>query len=208
MMYLIIIFVSPLYFLIKGKIGGLILNAILYCVAVVFLVTIVFSWVGFPFWLLAVGHAAWHYRRDLMMEHAEMIVTKVTDAQVKGQAMQRGEFNFDSSDIKKCPMCAETIKYEAKLCKHCGHKFSEEEGRMPAIGVGTSPSPSKPGESSMGASTAQTCPNCQEPLSATTRFCHSCGGEVEKPSIPTCSQCGKAVTPGAQFCGGCGSKLK
>ena len=24
-------------------------------------------------------------------------------------------------------MCAETIKYEAKLCKHCGHIFSEEE---------------------------------------------------------------------------------
>jgi hypothetical protein len=127
MMYLVIIFIPPLYFLIKGKIGGLILNAIIYCVAVAFLVTIVFSWVAFPFWLLAVGHAVWNYRRDLMMEHAEMIVTKVTEAQGKGKIVQQGESYVDPADTKKCPMCAETIKYEAKLCKHCGHKFSEEE---------------------------------------------------------------------------------
>lgn len=31
------------------------------------------------------------------------------------------------SDVKKCPKCAETIKFEAKICKHCGHEFSEKE---------------------------------------------------------------------------------
>lgn len=126
MMYLVIIFVSPLYFLIRGKIGGLILNAILYCLAIAFWVTIVFSWLGVIFWILAVGHAVWHHRRDLMMEHTEMIVTRITEAQVKGQIVQQRESHIDLADTKKCPMCAETIKYEAKLCKHCGHKFSEE----------------------------------------------------------------------------------
>ena len=24
---------------------------------------------------------------------------------------------------KKCPMCAESVKYEAKICKHCSHEF-------------------------------------------------------------------------------------
>jgi hypothetical protein len=28
---------------------------------------------------------------------------------------------------KKCPMCAEYIKLEARRCKHCGYEFSEEE---------------------------------------------------------------------------------
>ncbi len=31
------------------------------------------------------------------------------------------------ADEKKCPACAETIKAEAAVCKHCGHRFSEEE---------------------------------------------------------------------------------
>jgi hypothetical protein len=28
---------------------------------------------------------------------------------------------------KKCPDCAEYIKLEARVCKHCGHRFSDEE---------------------------------------------------------------------------------
>jgi cation transport ATPase len=31
------------------------------------------------------------------------------------------------TDTKKCPMCAEFIKEDALVCKHCGHHFSEEE---------------------------------------------------------------------------------
>jgi hypothetical protein len=28
---------------------------------------------------------------------------------------------------KKCPQCAEIIKVDARVCKHCGHEFSEDE---------------------------------------------------------------------------------
>jgi len=30
-------------------------------------------------------------------------------------------------DERKCPQCAEVIKKQAAVCKHCGHKFSAEE---------------------------------------------------------------------------------
>jgi predicted amidophosphoribosyltransferase len=26
---------------------------------------------------------------------------------------------------KTCPMCAESVKYGAKICKHCGHQFTQ-----------------------------------------------------------------------------------
>jgi hypothetical protein len=35
--------------------------------------------------------------------------------------------SHDLTDDKKCPKCAETIKYEAKICKHCGHEFTDKE---------------------------------------------------------------------------------
>jgi hypothetical protein len=32
-----------------------------------------------------------------------------------------------SIDTKKCPACAELIKFEARVCKHCGYNFSVDE---------------------------------------------------------------------------------
>jgi len=30
-------------------------------------------------------------------------------------------------DQKKCPKCAETIKFEAQVCKHCGYEYDIQE---------------------------------------------------------------------------------
>ena len=79
MMFLVIFFISPLYFLIRKKWWGFILNSIIYGIAVVFLVTVIFFWVGIFFWMLGVGHAGWVLRYELMEKQAELIAEKFAD---------------------------------------------------------------------------------------------------------------------------------
>ena len=79
MMYLCIIFASPIYFLIRKKWGAFILNSILYVLACLCVLTIVLIIFGVVFWALAVGHAGWHLRKELMVQHADLIATKMAE---------------------------------------------------------------------------------------------------------------------------------
>ncbi|MCS3648827.1 putative Zn-ribbon and HTH transcriptional regulator [Salinibacter ruber] len=46
----------------------------------------------------------------------------------RSKEKQSASQTFDPDEHeKKCPMCAEYIKLEARRCKHCGHEFSDEE---------------------------------------------------------------------------------
>jgi len=79
MMYLCIIFASPVYFIVRQKWGGFVLNSILYGLACLCILTIVGLAVAPVFWALAVGHAGFTYRKDLMAHHADLIATKMAE---------------------------------------------------------------------------------------------------------------------------------
>jgi len=60
----------------------------------------------------------------LVVEEVEPEEKQRTSKKKRSSSSQ--EFDPDEHD-KKCPMCAEYIKLEARRCKHCGHEFSERE---------------------------------------------------------------------------------
>jgi len=88
MMYLGIIFVPPVYFLSRNKWGGFCLNAALYGIACLCVLTIVGIVVAPLFWALAVGHAGFTYRKELMAVQADLIATKMAEKMRQNQPPQ------------------------------------------------------------------------------------------------------------------------
>jgi hypothetical protein len=79
MIYLCLIFIPPLYFLIRKKWGGFILNSFLYGIACLCVLSLIGIWVAPLFWLLSVGHASFTYRRETSAQHADMLATKMAE---------------------------------------------------------------------------------------------------------------------------------
>ena len=73
MKFLIVILCPPLYFALRKKWGAFALNALLYVAA---WATIVF-FIGFVFYILAVGHAGWHLQRERMELQAQLIAKEM-----------------------------------------------------------------------------------------------------------------------------------
>jgi len=91
-MFLIIIFVPPLYFVIRNKWGAFMLNGFLYLLA---WLTVLFFGLGVIFWALAVGHAAWHLRYEWMEKQAELIAKKTKEGKAVSSPLWRLVFNTD-----------------------------------------------------------------------------------------------------------------
>jgi hypothetical protein len=85
MMYLCIIFVSPLYFMARGKWGGFALNSILYGLACLCALSLIGLVIAPFFWMLAVGHAGWNLRQELMVQQADLIATKMAEKMKSNQ---------------------------------------------------------------------------------------------------------------------------
>lgn len=78
-MFFCIIFCSPFYFLIRKKWLGFIVNSVLYGIALLCLLSIIGIWIAPFFWVFAVAHAKFAYRKDATERHAELIATKMAE---------------------------------------------------------------------------------------------------------------------------------
>ena len=66
-------------------------------------------------------------KKKSLLEAEEVIVAKDIKAESsnldKENLTEPYEKGKEILDEKVCPMCAETVKYAAKICRYCSHKF-------------------------------------------------------------------------------------
>jgi hypothetical protein len=79
-LYLIAFLLPPLYFLLRGKWLGFAINLTIWLISIPLL--FVFG-LGVLVWLIAVMHAMWHVRRELIEEHATTMAKHLAEQMAK-----------------------------------------------------------------------------------------------------------------------------
>ena len=110
-MILIVFFIPPLYFMIRGRWGEFFLNAIPYGLACLCVLSILGAWLAPFFWIPSAGHAAWQWRHEfvhqMMSQQADLIAEKMA-AQFQGpMRLAQGPF---------CPNCGRPVDPGSGMC--------------------------------------------------------------------------------------------
>lgn len=161
MKYLMIIFVPPLYLLIRKKPFAFLLNTGLYVTAIF---TVFLFGIGFIFWVLSVGHAAWHLRREVMEEHATLIAEKM------GEQMSRALAQNNTNLVSQGSQLRSATKPNFRA-------VDTIDPRPKALAA-TAAAPSLQ-SAGIVRSTTQYCPECGARNEAGGTFCESCGAKLD-----------------------------
>ena len=109
------------------------------------------------------------------------------------ESLARDAVDRDASvqaKAKKCPDCAETILADAKVCKHCGYRFTPSASGAPQKKVQSKPtSPSSaPQTRAQRKSTKVRCHHCQHvqtvPVDQAKFPCEQCKTNLKRRTAP------------------------
>lgn len=76
---------------------------------------------------LVASFALYAWKEDTLLEWGVvgLVVSIMFIAAGSGLRFILQASGYQDPDFKKCPDCAETVKSEANICKHCGYRFDD-----------------------------------------------------------------------------------
>jgi uncharacterized membrane protein len=86
MIYLVAIFIPPLYFVIKKRWVGFIVSSCLLVLSLFLAMTVFLIPVALILWALCSTVAVWNLRKASMHEHAEILATKMAEKMREAQS--------------------------------------------------------------------------------------------------------------------------
>lgn len=86
MIYLVAIFIPPLYFLVKKRWGAFIGSLVAFFFAVIFAIMMVLLPLSFILWGICSVVAVWDLRKRVAHENADMLATKMAEKMREAQA--------------------------------------------------------------------------------------------------------------------------
>jgi ribosomal protein S27E len=127
------------------------------------------------------GVAAAFVGSVMLFQSAKQALDASDEELADSSGPQRGQ-----APTKKCPDCAETILADAKVCKHCGYRFTPASApKAPPKATSTPTSaPKAPPKQPSGKSTKVKCGHCEHlqtvPVSQQSFVCEECGTKLKR----------------------------
>ena len=113
-----------LFYLILAGLGAAVV-APLNAFTVVFIICVVFGGIGAAIaWSRGKSVVPWFLLCAVLPVIGIIIVLLSTDEREEAALHQRRGQIAGYGNWKKCPECAEIVKREAKICKHCQYRFA------------------------------------------------------------------------------------
>lgn len=168
MSYLLAIFLPPIYLLTRKRYLAATFGLILFLLSIAMYVTIFLFWVGIIFYLIALMHACWHLRKQVVEESASVLADKMAAAFAQKTILGEVRPQDDTPRPRRTPEQLPAPAPSPELPEPVVKAAVAGKELEPVV---------------LATPIAEFCDECGARLESASRFCDECGTAVSHEGV-------------------------